>query len=199
MGPQCELPTKQNTPRGSGRGALSAIPSANVRHRPKRSILPYQHRRPAIRSVLRASWRVRFVGRRHSWEVFHLSAGTNGQGRLRQVLDAAIGLDTANECRSSLRDYTVLSPQNDPYRLAHLRELGPLWITVYSGGKSLQSWFPCRHSDEQSLAEWFHGEAKPLGACSSTWGRSQFIRMPDADRNDGRRQSIEYCNPGILN
>jgi hypothetical protein len=81
---------------------------------------------------------------------------------------------------------------------AHLRELGPLWLTVYSGGKSLQSWYPCRDSDEQSLAEWFHGEAKPLGACSSTWCRSQFVRMPDADRNDGRRQSIEYCNPEIL-
>jgi hypothetical protein len=35
------------------------------------------------------------------------------------VLDAAIALDAANDCRSSLRDYTVLSPQNDPYRLDH--------------------------------------------------------------------------------
>jgi putative DNA primase/helicase len=26
---------------------------------------------------------------------------------------------------------------------AHLRTIGPLWLTVYSGGKSLQSWFPC--------------------------------------------------------
>jgi hypothetical protein len=81
---------------------------------------------------------------------------------------------------------------------AHLRELGPLWMVVFSGGKSLQSWYPCRDTDEQSLAEWYQGEARILGACSSTWCRSQFVRMPDGERAGGARQSIEYFNPAAL-
>jgi hypothetical protein len=81
----------------------------------------------------------------------------------------------------------------------HLRELGPLWLVVYSGGKSLQSWFPCRDTDEATLRDWYQGEALPIGACRSTWCRSQFIRMPDGCRDDGRRQSIEYLNPEVLN
>ena len=81
---------------------------------------------------------------------------------------------------------------------ARLRELGPLWMVVFSGGKSLQSWFPCRDTDEQSLAEWYQSEARTLGACSSTWCRSQFVRMPDGERAGGARQSIEYFNPAAL-
>lgn len=81
---------------------------------------------------------------------------------------------------------------------AHLRTIGPLWITVYSGGKSLQSWFPCRGVNEQELNAWRLEEVMPLGACPSTWCRSQFVRMPDGQRDDGTRQSIEYYNPEIL-
>jgi hypothetical protein len=82
---------------------------------------------------------------------------------------------------------------------AHLRELGPLWLVVYSGGKSLQSWFPCKDTDEDSLAQWYQEEALTIGACRSTWCRAQFVRMPDGDRDDGRRQSLEYYNPEVLN
>jgi hypothetical protein len=82
--------------------------------------------------------------------------------------------------------------------VAHLRGLGPLWMVVYSGGKSLQSWFPCRDVTEQSLAEWYRAEALSIGAGKSTWCRSQFVRMPDGERDDGRRQSIEYINPRVL-
>jgi hypothetical protein len=41
-----------------------------------------------------------------------LSADTNAQGRLRQVLD-----DTTTLNRCGMGDLTVLSPQRDPYRL----------------------------------------------------------------------------------
>ena len=74
----------------------------------------------------------------------------------------------------------------------------PLWLVVYSGGKSLQSWWPCRETDEGVLERWFHTQALTLGACHSTWCRSQFVRMPDGQRDDGRRQTVEYCNPARL-
>ena len=81
---------------------------------------------------------------------------------------------------------------------AHLRELAPLWMVVYSGGKSLQSWFPCKDTDDCTLREWYAGEALALGACRSTWCRSQFVRMPDGTRDDGRQQSVEYFDPAVI-
>jgi hypothetical protein len=41
----------------------------------------------------------------------------NGNQVLRAILNGAIDMDAVNDTRSSLSDYTVLSPQNDPYRL----------------------------------------------------------------------------------
>ena len=82
--------------------------------------------------------------------------------------------------------------------IAHLMATASIWMIIYSGGKSLQAWRPCKDIDEQSLDQWFHGIAAPLGACGSTWCRSQFVRMPDGQRDDGRRQTVEYYNPTVL-
>jgi hypothetical protein len=71
-------------------------------------------------------------------------------------------------------------------------------MVVFSGGKSLQSWWPCLGEDEDTLHRWYCNEALAIGACHSTWCRSQFVRMPDGSRDDGRRQSIEYYNPAVL-
>jgi hypothetical protein len=87
--------------------------------------------------------------------------------------------------------------------LAYLERERPLWMTVFSGGKSLQGWFPCRGEDEEKLHAWFNTSALRLGACSSTWCVSQFVRMPDGTRAPNRegksvRQSIEYYDPSVL-
>jgi hypothetical protein len=87
--------------------------------------------------------------------------------------------------------------------LAYLSRERPLWMTVYSGGKSLQGWFPCRGEDEEQLHYWFNSQATRLGACPSTWCKSQFVRMPDGTRAPNRegksvRQRIEYYNPEAL-
>jgi hypothetical protein len=81
---------------------------------------------------------------------------------------------------------------------ARLMPSAPLWLVVYSGGKSLQSWWACRETDEGTLKRWFHTQALALGACHSTWCRSQFVRMPDGQRDDGHRQTVEYYNPDVL-
>jgi hypothetical protein len=95
--------------------------------------------------------------------------------------------------RCADRGYSVLDM--NAALSAYLRGIGPLWMTVYSGGKSLQSWFACKNTPEPKLEGWFRREARSIGACSSTWSRSQFVRMPDGSRDDGARQSIEYFNP----
>jgi hypothetical protein len=87
--------------------------------------------------------------------------------------------------------------------LSYLARERPLWMTVFSGGKSLQGWFPCRGEPEEGLRHWFDRQARRLGACPSTWSRCQFCRMPDGTRPPNRegksvRQSIEYYNPRVL-
>ena len=82
--------------------------------------------------------------------------------------------------------------------IAHLALERPVWMTVFSGNKSLQAWIPCRGEPEESLHNWFATTACGLGACRSTWCKSQFVRMPDGTRSGGVRQSIEFYNPDIL-
>ena len=87
--------------------------------------------------------------------------------------------------------------------LANLARERPLWMTVFSGGKSLQGWFPCRGEDEEKLLVWFNTSALCLGVCSSTRCVSQFVRMPDGTRAPNRegksvRQAIEYYDPQVL-
>jgi hypothetical protein len=87
--------------------------------------------------------------------------------------------------------------------LAHLSEQRPLWMTVFSGSKSLQGWFPCRGEPEAELQHWFVSQARRLGADPMTWCKSQFVRMPDGTRAPNREgksvcQTIEYYNPQPL-
>ena len=76
-------------------------------------------------------------------------------------------------------------------RLWHLATIWPLAIAVFSGGKSLHGWFPCRGESEsptESLAKFFN-YAVTLGADTATWTRSQFVRMPDAIIRQGEGSS----------
>jgi len=87
--------------------------------------------------------------------------------------------------------------------LSRLAQERPLWMIVFSGGKSLQGWFPCRDEDETDLQRWFTVSPRQLGACSSTWCKSQFVRMPGGSRAPNRegksvRQAIFYYNPNVL-
>jgi hypothetical protein len=87
--------------------------------------------------------------------------------------------------------------------LAELARTRPLWMVVYSGGKSLQGWFPCRGEPEEQLQYWFNSQARRLGADPMTWCKSQFVRMPDGTRAPNRegkcvRQLIEFFNPSVL-
>jgi hypothetical protein len=87
--------------------------------------------------------------------------------------------------------------------LVHLAKERPLWMTVFSGGKSLQGWHACRGVPEVELERWFLQSARRLGACHSTWCKSQFCRMPDGTRSPNRegksvRQEIVYYDPRAL-
>jgi hypothetical protein len=101
--------------------------------------------------------------------------------------------------------------------LWHLQKTWPLAMAVFSGGKSLQGWFPVLGESEEKLEKFFD-YACALGCDRATWNKSQFVRMPDGFRPlgetsgllhdtlkdggraapDRRLQSVVFFHPEIL-
>jgi hypothetical protein len=81
--------------------------------------------------------------------------------------------------------------------LAHLGSRAPLTVAVHSGHKSLHGWFYCADQPEARVLKFFR-YAVSLGADPALWTRSQFARMPDGTRDDGKPQRAFYFNPRTL-
>jgi hypothetical protein len=81
--------------------------------------------------------------------------------------------------------------------LLHLAQHAPLVLAVHSGSKSIHGWFYCLGQPEEKLRG-FMRYAVSLGADRTTWARSQFVRVPDGARDNGRRQTVYFFNPGVL-
>lgn len=77
--------------------------------------------------------------------------------------------------------------------LLHLGTFAPLVCAVHSGGKSLHGWFLVAGQLEDKVLKFFR-YAVSLGADPATWTRSQFVRMPDGTRDNGKRQTVFYTN-----
>jgi hypothetical protein len=112
---------------------------------------------------------------------FDFAKGSTGEVRLLSKLEAE-GRD--------IRDLSAAL-------LLHLAKMAPLAVAVYSGGKSLHGWFYCAGVAEENVSR-FCCYAAALGADRATWIRSQFARMPDGLRENGKRQSVYFFNPGVL-
>jgi hypothetical protein len=78
--------------------------------------------------------------------------------------------------------------------LLDLAEKAPLALAVHSGGKSFHGWFYCAGVPEQTVWRTFQ-YAVSLGADPANWTPSQFARMPDALRENGKRQTVYFFNP----
>jgi hypothetical protein len=78
--------------------------------------------------------------------------------------------------------------------ILELSRVAPLASVVHSGGKSLHAWFYCSNQKEEDLHK-FMRYAVSLGADSHTWLRSQFVRMPDGCRSNGKRQTAYFFDP----
>jgi hypothetical protein len=77
--------------------------------------------------------------------------------------------------------------------LVHLGGYAPLVCAVHSGGKSLHGWFYV-HGQPDVKVEKFFRYAVSLGADRATWTRSQFVRMPDGTRDNGKPQTVFFVN-----
>jgi hypothetical protein len=81
--------------------------------------------------------------------------------------------------------------------LLHLAKEVPLAMVVHSGGKSLHGWVACQSASERQQ-EGLMRKVVILGADPATWTRCQFVRMPDATRDNGSRQWVVYLNLGVV-
>jgi hypothetical protein len=81
--------------------------------------------------------------------------------------------------------------------LLHLAERAPLALAVHSGGKSIHGWFMAAGESEERLHR-FMRYAVSLGADRATWTRSQFVRLPDGCRDNGKRQTVFFFNPRVV-
>lgn len=81
--------------------------------------------------------------------------------------------------------------------LWHLRDYAPLVMAVHSGGKSLHGWFYVGGQPEAKVFR-FYRYAVSIGADRATYLKSQFVRMPDGTRDNGKRQAVYYFNPELL-
>ncbi len=77
--------------------------------------------------------------------------------------------------------------------ILHLAQFAPMVCALHSGGKSLHSWFFVANQPEEKISRFFK-YAVFLGADSRLWTRSQFCRMPDGERENGRRQAVYFLN-----
>ncbi len=81
--------------------------------------------------------------------------------------------------------------------VSHLSTLAPLVMAVYSGKKSLHSWFNVAGEPDE-LVTCLMRYAVTLGADKATFTRSQFVRMPQGTRDNGARQLVNYFNPSMI-
>jgi hypothetical protein len=76
----------------------------------------------------------------------------------------------------------------------HLAERFPLVAVVFNGGKSLHGWYLVFGQSRERLRS-FMDYAVSLGADHASWLRSQFVRLPDGRRENGKRQVTYFFDP----
>jgi hypothetical protein len=102
-------------------------------------------------------------------------------------------LDNTGPRRFLVCEFDTGTPDEQAALLLHLGTFAPLVCAVHSGRKSLHGWFFVQGQPETKVERFFR-YAVSLGADRATWTRSQFVRMPDGRRDDGKRQTVFFLN-----
>jgi hypothetical protein len=85
------------------------------------------------------------------------------------------------------------TPDDHAALLIHLAGFAPLVCAVHSGGKSLHGWFYVHGQPDEKVKKFFR-YAVSLGADNHLWCKSQFCRMADGTRDNGKRQTVFFLN-----
>jgi len=102
-------------------------------------------------------------------------------------------LDNTGPRRFLICEFDTGTADDHAALLIHLAGYAPLVCVVHSGGKSCHGWFYV-HGEPDARVEKFFRYAVSLGADAATWTRSQFVRMPDGTRDNGKRQTVYFLN-----
>ena len=102
-------------------------------------------------------------------------------------------LDNTGTRRFLICEFDTGTADDHAALLLHLGTFAPLVCAVHSGNKSLHGWFYVHGQPEEKVRKFFR-YAVSLGADRATWTRSQFVRMPDGTRDDGKRQTVFFLN-----
>jgi len=81
------------------------------------------------------------------------------------------------------------TPDEQAARHIWLSEYRKLRMVVFSGSKSLHGWYQAQGEAEDRK---FMEEAVRLGGDPKTWLKSQFVRMPNGQRENGTIQRVEF-------
>lgn len=114
-------------------------------------------------------------------------------GLTKDGRESAHTLDSTGARRFLVCEFDTGTPDEHAAILMHLGQFAPLVCTVHSGGKSLHGWFFVAGKPDEKVLKFFR-YAVSLGADSATWSRSQFVRIPDGERDSGKRQTVFYLN-----
>src|SRR5262249_48939210 len=118
-------------------------------------------------------------------------------GRTQEGKESAHALSNTGPRRFLVIEQDMGAIDEQSAVLLHLAERAPLAVAVHSGSKSIHGWFYCVGQTEERLRG-FMRYAVSLGADIATWTRSQFVRMPDGTRDNRKRQTVYFFNPGVL-
>lgn len=103
-------------------------------------------------------------------------------------------LDNTGARRYAVVEFDEGSYDDHAALIWHLGTFFPLVLAVHSGGKSLHGWFWVEGDSDDDVFK-FYRYAVSIGADYHTFLKSQFVRMPDGRRANGRRQEVFYFNP----
>jgi hypothetical protein len=118
-------------------------------------------------------------------------------GRTQEGTESAHALSITGPRRFLVIEQDVGTIDEQAAVLLHLAERAPLAVAVHSGGKSIHGWFHCAGQPEEKLQK-FMRDAVSLGADRAIWTRSQFVRMPDGTRDNGKRQTVYFLNRRVV-
>lgn len=119
------------------------------------------------------------------------------EGRTKEGKVSEHCLDNTGERRFLVVEFDQGTTDEHAALLWHLAGYGPLTMAVHSGGKSMHGWFFCHGQDDAAMRR-FMEYAVSIGADDATWTRSQFVRLPSGQRENGARQNVLYFDPASI-
>jgi len=114
-------------------------------------------------------------------------------GLTKEGKESAHALSNTGPRRFLIVEFDTGTTDEHAALLLHLATFAPLVCAVHSGGKSLHGWLFVAGQPDEKVAKFFR-YAVSIGADRATWTRSQFVRLPDGTRDNGRRQTVFFLN-----